>query len=83
MAKYQKTSKAAKLVMMRHKKCRFCQDKIETIDYKDIARLRRSITDRGKILPNRISATCAKHQRQLTQAIKRARHVLLLPHVVK
>ena len=83
MAKSKIAAKAAKLAMMRRKKCRFCQDKIENIDYKDIARLRRFVTDRGKILPNRISATCAKHQRQLSRAIKRARHVFLLPYVIK
>jgi small subunit ribosomal protein S18 len=83
MARNRIASKAAKLAMMRRKKCRFCQDKIEHIDYKDVARLRRFVTDRGKILPNRISATCAKHQRQLSRAIKLARHVLLLPHVAK
>jgi small subunit ribosomal protein S18 len=83
MAKSKTAAKAAKLAMMRRKKCKFCQDKVEDIDYKDIARLRKFITDRGKILPNRISATCAKHQRQVCTAIKRARHILLLPHVVK
>ena len=83
MAKNKTAAKAAKLAMMRRKKCKFCQDKITDIDYKDIARLRKFITDRGKILPNRISATCAKHQRQLAVAIKRARHVMLLPFVVK
>jgi small subunit ribosomal protein S18 len=83
MAKNKTALKAAKLAMLRRKKCKFCQDKVEEIDYKDIARLRKFITDRGKILPNRISATCAKHQRQVTIAIKRARHILLLPNVVK
>ena len=83
MAKSKVAAKAAKLAMMRRKKCRFCQDKIKDIDYKDVARLRRFVTDRGKILPNRISATCARHQRQLSRAIKRARHVFLLPYVVK
>ncbi len=61
------------------KVCTFCVDKIEYIDYKDVARLRRYISDRAKILPRRITGTCAKHQRQLTEAIKRARHVALLP----
>lgn len=83
MARNKTAAKVAKLAMMRRKKCKFCQDKVEKIDYKDIARLRKFITDRGKILPNRISATCAKHQRQLASAIKRARHVMLLPFVVK
>ena len=63
----------------RRKVCSFCVDKVEEIDYKDVAKLRRYVTERGKILPRRISGTCAKHQRQLTVAIKRARCVALLP----
>jgi small subunit ribosomal protein S18 len=54
-------------------------DKVENIDYKDAAKLRRFITERGKILPRRISGNCAKHQRQVTVAIKRARNIALLP----
>ena len=56
----------------RRKVCSFCVDKVEEIDYKDVAKLRRYITERGKILPRRISGNCAKHQRQMTTAIKRA-----------
>lgn len=63
----------------RRKVCAFCVDKVEVIDYKDIAKLRRFITERGKILPRRISGNCAKHQRQVTVAIKRARNIALLP----
>ncbi len=63
----------------RKKVCAFCMDKIEHIDYKDVARLRRFTTERGKILPRRISGNCAKHQRQVTVAIKRARNIALLP----
>ncbi|MCH3915192.1 MAG: 30S ribosomal protein S18 [Acidaminococcaceae bacterium] len=63
----------------RRKVCSFCVDKVEDIDYKDVAKLSKFITERGKILPRRISGTCAKHQRQLTIAIKRARNVALLP----
>ena len=63
----------------RRKVCSFCVDKVEDIDYKDVAKLRRYVTERGKILPRRISGNCAKHQRQLTTAIKRARNVALLP----
>lgn len=63
----------------RRKVCSFCVDKVEEIDYKDVAKLRRYITERGKILPRRISGNCAKHQRQMTIAIKRARNVALLP----
>ena len=64
---------------MARKVCSFCVDKVEEIDYKDVAKLRRYITERGKILPRRISGNCAKHQRQMTTAIKRARNVALLP----
>ena len=65
----------------RRKVCNFCVDRVESIDYKDIARLRKYISERGKILPRRISGCCAKHQRQLTEAIKRARHIALMPYV--
>ena len=65
----------------KRKVCSFCVDKIEHIDYKDAPRLRRYLSERGKILPRRITGTCAKHQRQLTVAIKRARHIALLPFV--
>jgi len=58
-------------------------DKIEYIDYKDINRLRRFTNERGKILPRRMTGTCADHQRQLTVAIKRARHVALLPYTAE
>ena len=64
----------------RRKVCAFCVDKVETIDYKDIARLRRYMSERGKILPRRVTGTCARHQRALTTAIKRARQVALLPY---
>lgn len=63
----------------RKRVCSFCVDKIEQIDYKDTARLKRYITERGKILPRRISGNCASHQRQLTRAIKKARIIALLP----
>ena len=63
----------------RRKVCTFCVDKVEHIDYKDVAKLRRFVTERGKILPRRISGNCAKHQRQVTVAIKRARNIALLP----
>ena len=65
----------------RRKVCTFCVDKIQHIDYKDIARLRRFTSERGKILPRRTTGTCAEHQRQLTVAIKRARQIALLPYV--
>ena len=63
----------------RRKVCSFCVDKVDHIDYKDAAMLRRFTTERGKILPRRISGNCAKHQRQVTLAIKRARNIALLP----
>ena len=61
--------------------CRFCAAKEEYIDYKDEKRLQRFIAEQGKIIPKRITGTCAKHQRQLVHAIKRARHLALLPYV--
>ena len=67
----------------RRKRCRFCVDKVETVDYKDVQRLRKCVTDRGKIIPRRISATCARHQRQMTVAIKRARYLAMLPYVAE
>ncbi len=65
----------------RKKVCVFCENKVAYIDYKDSAKLRKFISERGKILPRRISGTCAKHQRELTTAIKRARQVALLPYI--
>jgi len=63
----------------RRKVCNFCADKIEHIDYKDINKLRKFVSERGKILPKRMSGNCARHQRELTIAIKRARHLAMLP----
>ena len=65
----------------RRKVCQFCADKSEFIDYKDAAKLRRFVSERGKILPRRTTGTCAMHQRELTVAIKRARQIALLPFV--
>jgi len=74
-------------VYIRRKVCRFCADKSLAIDYKDHRTLRHFITERGKILPRRITGTCAKHQRRLTTAIKQARIMALLPftsgHILK
>ena len=67
----------------RRKVCQFCVDKCEHIDYKDAAKLRRFISERSKILPRRTTGTCAMHQRQLTEAIKRARQIALLPFVTE
>ena len=66
---------------VRRKKCKFCLDRAEHIDYKDERRLRRFMTDRGKITPRRITGTCAKHQRMLSMAIKRSRIIALVPFV--
>ena len=69
--------------MNRKKKkvCVFCAENAESIDYKDVAKLRKYISERSKILPRRVTGTCAKHQRELTIAIKRARHMALIPFV--
>ena len=65
----------------RKKVCHFCVDRVEAIDYKDVARLRKFISECAKILPRRVTGTCAAHQRELTTAIKRARQIALLPYV--
>lgn len=71
--------RAGKMRRSKKKVCAFCVEKAESIDYKDINKLRKFVTERGKILPRRISGTCAKHQRELTSAIKRSRNIALLP----
>ena len=73
--------KPARKIQRRRKVCIFCEDKIAQVDYKDVGRLRKCITERAKILPRRVTGTCAMHQRQLTVAIKRARHMALLPYL--
>jgi len=67
--------------MRRKKVCQFCADKTEVIGFKDVDKLKKYVTERGKILPKRITGTCAVHQREVTTAIKRARIVALLPYV--
>lgn len=69
--------------MPRRKVCAFCVEKVETIDYKNPEKLRRYLSDRGKIEPRRKTGTCAKHQRALTTALKRARHLALLPYTAE
>ena len=69
--------------MQRKKFCRFCSEKTEFIDYKDIRIMRYYLTDKGKILPRRMTGACARHQRSLTEAIKRARNIALLSFVEK
>ncbi len=65
----------------RKKVCQFCADRVDKIDYKDVARLRKCMTERSKILPRRVTGTCAYHQRELASAIKRARHMALIAYV--
>ena len=65
----------------RKKVCMFCADRVEKIDYKDVQRLKKCMTERSKILPRRVTGTCAYHQRELTTAIKKARQVALIPYV--
>jgi len=64
----------------RRKVCKFCADKIDYVDYKDVKLISQFVPERGKILPRRMFGTCAEHQRKLTEAIKRARHIALLPY---
>jgi small subunit ribosomal protein S18 len=72
--------KSRRKVYFRKKVCRFCADSNLAIDYKDARTLRYFVTERGKIIPRRISGNCAKHQRKITMAIKRARHLALMPY---
>lgn len=67
----------------RKKVCSFCVDRIDEIDYKDVEKLKKYVSDKGKILPRRVTGNCAKHQRKVTEAIQRARHIALLPYTVK
>lgn len=80
MERENRAERPAREVRRRRKVCQFCADKVESIDFKDTAKLRKFVSDRGKILPRRMTGTCAAHQRALTEAIKRARHVALLPY---
>ena len=80
MERENRSERPAREVRRRRKVCPFCADKVESIDYKDTAKLRKFVSDRGKILPRRMTGTCAAHQRELTEAIKRARHIALLPY---
>lgn len=81
MAEIKKDNSFKSVRRPKKKVCQFCADKAMTIDYKDVAKLRRYTSERSKILPRRVTGTCAKHQRLLTVAIKRARHIALLPYV--
>jgi len=66
----------------RKKVCNFCKDNVTSIDYKDVNALNRYVTERGKILPKRVTGTCAKHQRMVARAVKRARSIALLPYTI-
>lgn len=67
----------------RKKVCNFCVEKVDEIDYKDVEKLKKYVSDKGKILPRRVTGTCAKHQRKVTESIQRARHIALLPYTVQ
>ena len=71
-----------RVIRRRKKVCVFCGDQNNVIDYKDVNKLKRYVSERGKILPRRITGNCAKHQRALTVAIKRARHIALMPYTL-
>lgn len=79
----QKKASKGKFRRTKRKVCSFCVDKISHIDYKNVAKIKRYTSDRGKILPRRVTGNCAKHQRKITQAIKRARMIALLPFVAE
>jgi len=83
LATTKKRAAAKKERRPKRKVCNFCVEKLDGIDYKDTTRLRKYISERGKILPRRISGNCAKHQRGLTTAVKRARTIALLPFVAE
>ena len=74
-----KKKKGGKKKFFRKKTCKFCEDKVKVIDYKDITKLKRFVTEKGKILSSRMTGNCAKHQRHLATSIKRARQIALLP----
>ncbi len=78
-----KFKKAREKKVFKKKFCRFCQDKVHSVDYKDTARIQKFVTERGKILPSRISGNCAKHQRMIARAIKISRMVAFLPFVAE
>jgi len=77
------TTPQKRFVMRRRKVCKFCQDKMDYIDYKDIRLLQQFIPERGKILPRRLSGTCQRHQIMLAEAIKRARHIAFIPYTME
>ena len=80
---YNKAEKTDSSMKRRKKVCVFCGENNGVIDYKNVAMLKKYVSERGKILPRRITGTCAKHQRAMTVAIKRARHIALMPYTVE
>lgn len=72
---------AERIRRVRKKVCSFCVEKVEYIDYKDVEKLKKYVSERAKIIPRRMTGICAKHQRKFTTAIKRARHLALMPYV--
>lgn len=80
-SKAKKLAKGKDKFFFKKKFCRFCADEKETINYKDSLKLRKFVTEKGKILPARITGNCAKHQRMTAEAIKRARYIAILPYV--
>ena len=83
MSEEKVVKRPAKKQMSRKKVCIFCADGVDEVDYKDVAKLRKFITEKGTIVPRRMSGTCAKHQRIVTEAVKRAREMALLPYVAE
>ncbi|MBE6691765.1 MAG: 30S ribosomal protein S18 [Ruminococcaceae bacterium] len=77
----QRSDRASFRNKRRKKVCAFCADKVDYIDYKDVRRFSKNLSERAKILPRRVTGTCARHQRQLTIAVKRARHLALIPYI--
>ena len=82
-SKSKKPSRGRGKIFFRKKFCKFCKDDVDKIDYKDVMKLKRFITEQGKILPNRITGNCAGHQRMVAAAIKRSRYIALLPYVAE
>ena len=68
--------------VFRKKRCRFCIERLGAIDYKDTARIKKNLTERGKIIPRRITGNCSYHQRQMASAVKRARYIALIPFII-
>jgi len=77
----QRTPGGPRMMRKRKKVCAFCAEKLDRIDYKDVARIKKFLSERSKILPRRITGNCAKHQRFLTTAVKRSRHIALIPYI--